>query len=142
MKTIGVLTSGGDAPGMNAAVRSIVRSAEAMGIKVKGVMRGYNGLIENHFVDLDIRSVSDIIQRGGTALYTARCPKFKTEEGINEAIRTARKAASKVLSLSAVTAPSVVQEIFPFTVFPALVFPQRLIMIFLQPTTQSALIPQ
>lgn len=71
MKTIGVLTSGGDAPGMNAAVRSIVRSAEAMGIKVKGVMRGYNELIENHFVDLDIRSVSDIIQRGGTALYTA-----------------------------------------------------------------------
>ena len=79
MKTIGVLTSGADAPGMNAAVRSIVRSAEAMGIKVKGVMRGFNGLIENHFVDLDIRSVSDIIQRGGTALYTARCPKFKTE---------------------------------------------------------------
>ena len=76
MKTIGVLTSGGDAPGMNAAVRSVVRSAEAMGIKVKGVMRGYNGLIENNFVDLDIRSVSDIIQRGGTILYTARCPKF------------------------------------------------------------------
>ena len=57
MKTIGVLTSGGDAPGMNAAVCSIVRSAEAMGIKVKGVMKGYNGLIENHFVDLDIRSI-------------------------------------------------------------------------------------
>ena len=87
MNTIGVLTSGGDAPGMNAAVRSIVRSAEAMGLKVKGVMRGYNGLIENHFVDLDIRSVSDIIQRGGTVLYTARCPKFKTEEGIQEAIK-------------------------------------------------------
>ena len=87
MKTIGVLTSGGDAPGMNAAVRSIVRSAEAMGIKVKGVMRGYNGLIENHFVDLDIRSVSDIIQCGGTVLYTARCPKFKIEEGIQEAIK-------------------------------------------------------
>ena len=92
MKTIGVLTSGGDAPGMNAAVRSIVRSAEAMGIKVKGVMRGYNGLIENHFVDLDIRSVSDIIQRGGTALYTARCPKFKTEEGINEAIKNCKES--------------------------------------------------
>ena len=90
MKTIGVLTSGGDAPGMNAAVRSIVRSAEAMGIKVKGVMRGYNGLIENHFVDLDIRSVSDIIQRGGTVLYTARCPKFKTEEGIQEAIKNCK----------------------------------------------------
>ena len=92
MKTIGVLTSGGDAPGMNAAVRSIVRSAEAMGIKVKGVMRGYNGLIENHFVDLDIRSVSDIIQRGGTALYTARCPKFKTEEGIAEAIKNCKES--------------------------------------------------
>lgn len=90
MKTIGVLTSGGDAPGMNAAVRSIVRSAEAMGIKVKGVMRGYTGLIENHFVDLDIRSVSDIIQRGGTVLYTARCPKFKTEEGIQEAIKNCK----------------------------------------------------
>ena len=90
MKTIGVLTSGGDAPGMNAAVRSIVRSAEAMGIKVKVVMRGYNGLIENHFVDLDIRSVSDIIQRGGTVLYTARCPKFKTEKGIQEAIKNCK----------------------------------------------------
>lgn len=90
MNTIGVLTSGGDAPGMNAAVRSIVRSAEAMGIKVKGVMRGYNGLIENHFIDLDIRSVSDIIQRGGTVLYTARCPKFKTEEGIQEAIKNCK----------------------------------------------------
>ena len=91
MKTIGVLTSGGDAPGMNAAVRSVVRSAEAMGIKVKGVMRGYNGLIENNFVDLDIRSVSDIIQRGGTILYTARCPKFKTEEGIREAIKNCKE---------------------------------------------------
>ena len=90
MNTIGVLTSGGDAPGMNAAVRSIVRSAEAMGLKVKGVMRGYNGLIENHFVNLDIRSVSDIIQRGGTVLYTARCPKFKTEEGIQEAIKNCK----------------------------------------------------
>ena len=92
MNTIGVLTSGGDAPGMNAAVRSIVRSAEAMGLKVKGVMRGYNGLIENHFVDLDIRSVSDIIQRGGTVLYTARCPKFKTEEGIQETIKNCKES--------------------------------------------------
>lgn len=91
MKTIGVLTSGGDAPGMNAAVRSVVRSAEAMGIKVKGVMRGYNGLIENNFVDLDIRSVSDIIQRGGTILYTARCPKFKTEEGVTEAVKNCKE---------------------------------------------------
>lgn len=91
MKTIGVLTSGGDAPGMNAAVRSVVRSAEAMGLKVKGVLRGYNGLIENNFVDLDARSVSDIIQHGGTMLYTARCPKFKTNEGVEEAVNNCKK---------------------------------------------------
>ena len=90
MKTIGILTSGGDAPGMNAAVRSVVRSAESMGITVKGVLRGYNGLIENNITDLDIRSVSDIIHRGGTALFTARCPKFKTEEGIQEAVKNCR----------------------------------------------------
>lgn len=91
MKTIGVLTSGGDAPGMNAAVRSVVRSAEAMGLKVKGILRGYNGLIENNFVDLDARSVSDIIQHGGTMLYTARCPKFKTSEGVEEAVNNCKK---------------------------------------------------
>ena len=82
MKTIGVLTSGGDAPGMNAAIRSIVRAAAYMGMTVKGILRGYNGLIENNVVDLDIRSVSDIIHRGGTMLYTARCPRFTTEEGM------------------------------------------------------------
>ena len=90
MKTIGVLTSGGDAPGMNAAVRSIVRTAASMGMTVKGIKRGYNGLIENNVVDLDIRSVSDIIQRGGTVLYTARCPRFTTEEGIQEAIKNCK----------------------------------------------------
>ena len=90
MKTIGILTSGGDAPGMNAAVRSVVRSAESMGITVKGVIRGYNGLIENNFMDLDIRLVSDIIHRGGTTLFTARCPQFKTEEGIQEAVKNCK----------------------------------------------------
>ena len=90
MKTIGVLTSGGDAPGMNAAVRSIVRTAASMGMTVKGILRGYNGLIENNIVDLDIRSVSDIIQRGGTVLYTARCPRFTTEEGMQEAIKNCK----------------------------------------------------
>ena len=90
MKTIGVLTSGGDAPGMNAAVRSIVRTAASMGMTVKGIKRGYNGLIENHIVDLDIRSVSDIIQRGGTVLYTARCLRFTTEEGMQEAIKNCK----------------------------------------------------
>ena len=90
MKTIGVLTSGGDAPGMNAAIRSIVRAAAYMGMTVKGIKRGYNGLIENNIVDLDIRSVSDIIQRGGTVLYTARCPRFTTEEGMQEAIKNCK----------------------------------------------------
>ena len=77
MKTIGVLTSGGDAPGMNAAIRSVVRTAASLGMKIKGIRRGYNGLIENDIFDMDIRSVSDIIQRGGTILYTARRPRFK-----------------------------------------------------------------
>ena len=71
MKTIGVLTSVGDAPGMNAAIRSTVRAAAYMGMTVKGILRGYNGLIENNVVDLDIRAVSDIIHRGGTILYIA-----------------------------------------------------------------------
>ena len=81
MKTIGVLTSGGDAPGMNAAVRSVVRTAISLGMTVKGIRRGWNGLIDGDVFDLDVRSVSDIIHRGGTVLYTARSPMFKTEEG-------------------------------------------------------------
>ena len=91
MKTIGVLTSGGDAPGMNAAVRAVVRTAIACGMKVKGIHRGYNGLIEGDIFDMDIRSVSDIIHRGGTVLYTARSPLFKTEEGLNAAIENCKK---------------------------------------------------
>ena len=91
MKRIGVLTSGGDAPGMNAAVRAVVRSAIALGMDVKGIMRGYDGLIEGNIIDLNVRSVSDIIHRGGTVLYTARSPKFKTEEGMEEAIENCKK---------------------------------------------------
>lgn len=91
MKTIGVLTSGGDAPGMNAAVRAVVRTAIANGMTVKGIIRGYNGLIEGDIIDLDVRSVSDIIHRGGTVLYTARSPKFKTEEGMQAAIENCKK---------------------------------------------------
>jgi len=91
MKTIGVLTSGGDAPGMNAAVRAVVRTAISCGMTVKGIRRGYNGLIEGDIFDLDIRSVSDIIHRGGTVLYTARSPLFKTDEGINAAIANCKK---------------------------------------------------
>ena len=82
VKTIGVLTSGGDAPGMNAAVRAVVRTAISKGIKVIGIRRGYNGLINGDMYEMDARSVSDIINRGGTILYTARCKKFETEEGL------------------------------------------------------------
>lgn len=91
VKTIGVLTSGGDAPGMNAAVRSVVRSALAKDIKVIGIRRGYNGLIYDDVFEMDLRSVSDIIHRGGTVLYTARSPEFKTEEGMNKALETCKK---------------------------------------------------
>lgn len=91
IQKIGVLTSGGDAPGMNAAVRAVVRSAIAMGLEVKGIMRGYNGLIDGEIIDLDVRSVSDIIHRGGTILYTARSPEFKTEEGLAKAVETCRR---------------------------------------------------
>lgn len=92
MKRIGVLTSGGDAPGMNAAVRAVVRSAIALGMDVKGIMRGYDGLIEGNIVDLNVRSVSDIIHRGGTVLYTARSPEFKTEAGMAKAIKNCKEA--------------------------------------------------
>jgi 6-phosphofructokinase 1 len=81
VKTIGVLTSGGDAPGMNAAIRAVVRSAVAKGIKVKGIRRGYAGLLNEEIEDMTSRSVSEIIQKGGTILYTARCEEFKTPEG-------------------------------------------------------------
>ncbi len=81
INTIGVLTSGGDAPGMNAAIRAVVRTAIAKGKKVKGIRRGYQGLLEEDIIDMDAHSVSDIIQRGGTVLYTARCQEFRTPEG-------------------------------------------------------------
>lgn len=91
IKTIGVLTSGGDAPGMNAAIRAVVRTAIGMNIKVYGIYRGYNGLIEGDVAEMDLRSVSDIIHRGGTMLYTARSPLFKTEEGLQAAVNTCHK---------------------------------------------------
>ena len=91
VKTIGVLTSGGDAPGMNAAVRAVVRTALSKGMQVKGIIRGYNGLIDDDIVDMNIRSVSDIIHRGGTMLYTARSPRFREEEGIQMAVQTCEK---------------------------------------------------
>ncbi len=89
--TIGVLTSGGDAPGMNAAVRAVVRTALSMGIKCYGIRRGYNGLIEGDVFEMNLRDVSDIIHRGGTMLYSARSPLFKTEEGMKAAMDNCKK---------------------------------------------------
>ena len=90
-KTIAVLTSGGDAPGMNAAIRAVVRTGIVKGFRVLGFMRGYNGLINGDYMEMNLRSVSDIIHRGGTMLYTARSPEFKTEEGIQKAIETCKE---------------------------------------------------
>ena len=83
IKKIGVLTSGGDAPGMNAAVRAVVRTALSKGMEVYGIHRGYVGLINGDIFKMDERSVTDIIHKGGTVLYTARCPEFRTEEGVD-----------------------------------------------------------
>jgi 6-phosphofructokinase 1 len=80
IRAIGVLTSGGDSPGMNCAIRAIVRSAISHGIKVYGIHRGFKGLINNDMEEMNASSVGNIIQRGGTVLYTSRCPEFKEKE--------------------------------------------------------------
>lgn len=92
MKKIAVLTSGGDAPGMNAAIRAVVRKANFHGIEVMGVYHGYEGLIEGNMELLDLGSVGGIIQRGGTKLYSARCPKFKEQKYQLQAIEKMREA--------------------------------------------------
>jgi 6-phosphofructokinase 1 len=91
IKTIGVLTSGGDAPGMNAAIRAVVRKSLANGLQVKGIKKGYQGLLNEEIIDMDRRSVSDIIQRGGTILGTARCMEFTTPEGQAKGAEVCRK---------------------------------------------------
>ena len=90
VKRIGVLTSGGDAPGMNAAIRAVVRSAIYRGIDCVGIRRGFNGLINGDFVRLDENSVNHIINRGGTMLYTARSEEFRTVEGQQRAAATCK----------------------------------------------------
>ena len=91
IKTIAVLTSGGDAPGMNAAIRAVVRKAISNGVAVKGINRGYQGLLAEEIIDLDKKSVSDTIQKGGTILGTARCMEFVTEEGQLKGAEICRK---------------------------------------------------
>ena len=91
IQTIGVLTSGGDAPGMNAAIRAVVRQAIVKGKNVKGIKRGYAGLLQEEIIDMRANDVSDIIQRGGTILQTARCKEFTTEEGQQMGAEICRK---------------------------------------------------
>lgn len=91
IRTIGVLTSGGDAPGMNAAIRAVVRTALGRGIKVRGIRKGYQGLLNEEIIDLSARDVSDTIQRGGTILQTARCDEMRTEEGQRQAAAICKK---------------------------------------------------
>ena len=90
-KSIAVLTSGGDAPGMNAAVRAVVRTGLNFGMTVYGVKRGYNGLLTGDLHEMNMRSVSDIMQHGGTALFTARSPEFNTPEGVQKAADMCRE---------------------------------------------------
>ena len=90
-KTIGLLTSGGDAPGMNAAIRAVTRSAIYNGFNVKGIYRGYRGLVEDEIIDLKTQNVSNIIQHGGTILKTARCKEFRTVEGRQKAYENIKK---------------------------------------------------
>ena len=90
MRRIGVLTSGGDAPGMNAAVRSVVRTCIQYGVTPIGIFRGYNGLINGDMDELNARSVNGLISKGGTMLYTARSPEFATPEGVKRAVDTCR----------------------------------------------------
>ena len=96
IKTIGVLTSGGDAPGMNAAIRAVVRTGIAKGYRVVGIERGYNGLINDELIPMDLRTVSDTIHRGGTVLFTARSPEFRTEEGVQKAVETCKEYGIEV----------------------------------------------
>lgn len=91
IKRIAVLTSGGDAPGMNAAVRAVARTALGRGLEVYGIRHGYNGLLNGDILEMNLRSVSDIIHRGGTALFTARSPEFNTPQGVQKAANNCRE---------------------------------------------------
>ena len=96
-KTIGVLTSGGDAPGMNAAIRAVVRAGINRGFQVVGIKRGFAGLLENDMDDMNLRSVSNVLQRGGTILYSSRSPEFKEERNVKKAVEICKQAGIDVL---------------------------------------------
>ena len=94
VKTVGILTSGGDAPGMNAAIRAVVRTALASGMNVKGIRHGYAGLLNNEIIDMDSKMVHEIARLGGTILFTARCKEFTTKEG--------QKAGAEILKANGI----------------------------------------
>ena len=139
-KRIGVLTSGGDAPGMNAAIRAITRKALAEGLDVMGIMGGYSGLIHDKMIHLTTTSVSNIIKSGGTILNSDRCLEFKTEEGIQKAIETCkRRGIDAIVAIGG----EVLSEALPtshFTEFPLSELPELSTTISQLPTTQLVLI--
>lgn len=140
IRTVGILTSGGDAPGMNAAIRAVTRASIARGYKVMGIRKGYQGLIDGDMFEMGARDVSDIVQRGGTMLYTARSKKFTTEEGILLAKKNCDEAG--IDSLVCIGGDGTFRGlwIYPSTALNVFAFPAPLIMILPAPTTQSVLI--
>ena len=132
VKRIGVLTSGGDAPGMNAAVRAVVRTCLYHGIEVYGIRRGWNGLIHGDIIKMDASSVSRTINRGGTILYTARSKEFMTEEGQKRAVSTCKFLGLDSI-IAIVPSPSMASMLS--------VFPVLLITTSAVPITVLALIP-
>ena len=125
IKTIGVLTSGGDAPGMNAAIRAVVRRGLSNGLNVKGILKGYNGLLNEEIIDMSAKDVSDTIERGGTILYTARCAEFRTEEGQKREQRSAENMELTDLLSSVVTDPSQVLRSLRISESIQSVFPEQ-----------------
>ena len=137
MKTIGVLTSGGDAPGMNACIRAVVRTACEKGMNVYGINRGYNGLMEDDMFEMDLRSVSDIINRGGTVLCSARSLNFKTEEGMQAAIDVCNRRG--IEGIVVIGGDGSFRGERDLSLFPASVFRAQLITILLAQIIQSVL---
>lgn len=129
IKTIGVLTSGGDAPGMNAAVRAIVRAGISKGYRMMGIQRGYNGLINGECYEMNVRSVSEIIHRGGTILYTARCLEFKTKEGQAKGLARCKELGIDALVVIGGDGSFMGAAHWRTRAFPALAFPAPLITI-------------
>src|SRR5690606_38261386 len=142
IKNIAVLTSGGDAPGMNAGIRAVVRSGIFHGLNVFGVRRGYSGLVNGDILPMDAKSVANIIQRGGTILKTARSEEFKTKEGRQQAYDNIKKHKIDGLVVIGGDGTFTGASVFPVSLIsPLLVFRARLTMTWLGRTSRLAMIP-